>query len=986
MNPLLLSYVIIMTITAILCMGIAVFVWPNRRKNSETLPLVLLLVGISEWICTDLLGMLDPNLVHKILWAKIEYIGVLSVPLAVLVFVLHHTGFHRWLTGRRLACLAVIPVLTLGLAWTNELHGLIWAKYIPYLQNGLAFSNKTYGPGFWIYWSYSYLLLLAATVLTIRLVLASPRIFRWQSLLVTLGILAPWVANLLYILHVDPIRNLDLTSLAFGITAIALAFGMFRWQLFDIKPIAQAAVITGMADGLMILDNQGRILQANPAAQAILGLEVQELVGKPMEETIANRLAPEERSRWLSEKGMEIRLTVGSEGRDFELSDSPFYEKAGSSGGKIIFLHDVTERKRLEERVRESERKQAEQALRLSEDKFKYVFDYSVDGKSLTNLSGGMEVNQALCDMLGYSRQELINRTWQEISHPEDLELTQKMIDVLLSGEEERVHFTKRLIHKNGSIIWTDIGSALRKDQDGQPLYLVTSVTDVTERKQAEAALQESEVKFRQTFELSPIGMVMVGMDRRFLRCNPAFAKSLGYATEELVGKTIQDITCPEDADIGMDEMAAILKGEIESAHVQKRYTCKDGRLIWAEVTIALVSDSAGQPQYFLAIIQDVSQRIMMEQTLINAAGEWQATFDAANDAIWLLDPDQRVVRSNKTAERMFHRPYSEFIGMHCWEIVHGGLEPIPDCPFARARNSLHRETMELQLGQGWFNVSVDPILDSQGRYAGAVHIASDISDRKKAQQAVQDYNARLEVDVAERTRELQEAQEKLVRQEKLTILGQMAGSVGHELRNPLSVINNAVYYLKQIQPDADEKVRKYHGMIEHELHNAEKIIADLLDFARIKSVDREPLALPDLVQRVLERFPVPESLTTVLDFPADLPQVYVDPRQMEQVLGNLAVNACQAMSEGGELAIRARPSTLSDGQPAVSIQVQDTGSGIAPENMKKLFEPLFTTKPKGIGLGLVVSRKLVEANGGRIEVQSEPGRGTTFTVYLPVK
>jgi PAS domain S-box-containing protein len=866
------------------------------------------------------------------------------------------------------------------------LHGLIWAKYIPYLQNGLAFSNKTYGPGFWIYWSYSYLLLLAATVLTIRLVLASPRIFRWQSLLVTLGILAPWVANLLYILHVDPIRNLDLTSLAFGITAIALAFGMFRWQLFDIKPIAQAAVITGMADGLMILDNQGRILQANPAAQAILGLGVQELVGKPMEETIANRLAPEERSRWLSEKGMEIRLTVGSEGRDFELSDSPFYEKAGSSGGKIIFLHDVTERKRLEERVRESERKQAEQALRLSEDKFKYVFDYSVDGKSLTNLSGGMEVNQALCDMLGYSRQELINRTWQEISHPEDLELTQKMIDVLLSGEEERVHFTKRLIHKNGSIIWTDIGSALRKDQDGQPLYLVTSVTDVTERKQAEAALQESEVKFRQTFELSPIGMVMVGMDRRFLRCNPAFAKSLGYATEELVGKTIQDITCPEDADIGMDEMAAILKGEIESAHVQKRYICKDGRLIWAEVTIALVSDSAGQPQYFLAIIQDVSQRIMMEQTLINAAGEWQATFDAANDAIWLLDPDQRVVRSNKTAERMFHRPYSEFIGMHCWEIVHGGLEPIPDCPFARARNSLHRETMELQLGQGWFNVSVDPILDSQGRYAGAVHIASDISDRKKAQQAVQDYNARLEVDVAERTRELQEAQEKLVRQEKLAILGQMAGSVGHELRNPLSVINNAVYYLKQIQPDADEKVRKYHCMIEHELHNAEKIIADLLEFARIKSVDREPLALPDLVQRVLERFPVPESLTTVLDFPADLPQVYVDPRQMEQVLGNLAVNACQAMSEGGELAIRARPSTLSDGQPAVSIQVQDTGSGITPENMKKLFEPLFTTKPKGIGLGLVVSRKLVEANGGRIEVQSEPGRGTTFTVYLPVK
>jgi signal transduction histidine kinase len=306
--------------------------------------------------------------------------------------------------------------------------------------------------------------------------------------------------------------------------------------------------------------------------------------------------------------------------------------------------------------------------------------------------------------------------------------------------------------------------------------------------------------------------------------------------------------------------------------------------------------------------------------------------------------------------------------------------------------------------GERWIRSSYQPLLDDQQGLVGIQVISQDINAQKLAEETLRDYNTRLATEVEARTRELREAQEKLVRQEKLAVLGQLAGGVGHELRNPLAVINNAVYYLKLVQPDADEKIRKYHSMIEHEVHNSEKIITDLLDFARIKSVDRAPLAVPELVQHVLERFPVPVSIKAVLEFPTDLPQALADPRQMEQVLGNLVVNACQAMasassatlalassatlvsassaplSEGGTLTISA-----SHVKELLAIAVKDTGAGISPENMQKLFEPLFTTKPKGIGLGLAVSRKLAEANGGRIEVHSEPGQGSTFTLYLPV-
>ncbi len=274
-----------------------------------------------------------------------------------------------------------------------------------------------------------------------------------------------------------------------------------------------------------------------------------------------------------------------------------------------------------------------------------------------------------------------------------------------------------------------------------------------------------------------------------------------------------------------------------------------------------------------------------------------------------------------------------------------------------------------------------------------------EIQQRERVEAEIRQLNASLEQRVEERTSELHEAQEQLVRKEKLATLGLLAGSVGHELRNPLGVISSSIYYLHQVQPEANEKIRQHHAMIGQEVHNADKIISDLLDVSRNISAEQEWVSIPDIVQRTLDRYPVPPSVKVTLKLKADLPKVFADPLQLEQILGNLTTNACQVMvpqgsstseTDSGRLTISAnRVAAVSAGgqqEEMVVIAVKDTGQGITPENLKKIFEPLFTTKTKGIGLGLAVSQKLAEANGGWIDAESQPGKGSTFRLYLPLR
>ncbi|HEX7449718.1 MAG TPA: protoglobin domain-containing protein [Pirellulales bacterium] len=217
-------------------------------------------------------------------------------------------------------------------------------------------------------------------------------------------------------------------------------------------------------------------------------------------------------------------------------------------------------------------------------------------------------------------------------------------------------------------------------------------------------------------------------------------------------------------------------------------------------------------------------------------------------------------------------------------------------------------------------------------------------------------------------------------RAERLIAIGQVAGGIAHELRNPLNVVKTSVYYLVNARQAPPEKVRQHLERIERQVELADRVITALSDFARLPMPELHPLCAEKCLREVLELNAMPDEISVKLDFPPDLPHVLGDLRQLQIVFGNLVRNARDAMlPQGGTLTIIGRP--LEDD---VAITVADTGVGIPRESLERVLEPLFSTKARGMGLGLAVTRSIIDKHSGRLQVASEVGSGSQFTVRLP--
>jgi PAS domain S-box-containing protein len=472
---------------------------------------------------------------------------------------------------------------------------------------------------------------------------------------------------------------------------------------------------------------------------------------------------------------------------------------------------------------------------------------------------------------------------------------------------------------------------------------------------------------------------------------NAILVKMLGYSQQELSERKFTSLIHEDDLD-GCRQLLETLQ-EIEDEHHEIRLLKRDGSWLYVMLTGSPIFDEAGQSVGLVLGIRDITERKRVRDELLREREFEKSLVETAQAIILILDTEGRIVRFNPYMEEISGYRLDEVVGKEWFATF------LPERERKRIRSVFETAVQDVKV-KGVINPIITKdgrarmiewadttLKDAEGDIIGVLAVGKDITEHYEADEALKEYSERLEQMVEERTKDLGEVQERLIRQQKLAALGQMAGGVAHELRNPLSVISNAVYFLESNLIHPDGKVSEYLGIINAELYNAEKIITDLLDFSKVTEPNRKAVAANEIIRNVLGKYPAPREITISIQLPENLPQLYVDPHQIEQVFGNLFTNAYQAMapdlmrSRGNEgiLTVEGR---ATEGE--VLLEVRDSGCGIPEASMERIFLPLFTTKPKGIGLGLVVSKNLIEANGGRIDVESVQDEGSTFTVVLP--
>jgi PAS domain S-box-containing protein len=631
-------------------------------------------------------------------------------------------------------------------------------------------------------------------------------------------------------------------------------------------------------------------------------------------------------------------------------------------------------------------------ALSVSEARLRSVFALKTVGLMFWSSGFGLiEMNDAFLAMTGFSRDEALGKTWQELTpeefHPVSL---QAVHEVTTRGES--TPYEKQYFRKDGSRWWGLF--AARKVGD----EIMEFVLDTSARWQAQEALRESEEQFRLIVENArDYAIFTVDAQDRITAWFAGAAAVFGWTAEEAAGQPSAILYTPEDREQGVPEQEAETARTHGTAPNVRWHLRKDGARVFIEGSRTALRSADGQLRGFLKIGQDVTERRRTEESLRESEARFRHMADSAPALIWMTDAGGQVTFANMHYDHMFGRPASDILGRGWEEIV---LPEDLDRHYAafleafNARAPFKTET-RVRDKEGevrWLRCEGVPRLDNTGRFLGYTGCNVDITEARLAADE-------LEHRVVERTAELMAAEATLRQAQKMEAVGQLTGGIAHDFNNMLQGVSGGLDLIQnRIEQGRVAEVGRFVEVTRQTLQRAAALTHRLLAFARRQTLDPKPVNADALAQSMEEliRRTVGPAIQVELRLQDGSWTVQCDPNQLENVLLNLAINARDAMPEGGRLIIGTQHARLSandvvyeeGAEPGdfVEIAVTDTGVGMDEATLTRAFEPFFTTKPLGEGTGLGLSQLygFVRQSRGVVQLNSKPGQGTTVRFFLP--
>ena len=383
-------YTIPILIAAGMSATIAVLAWRRRRMRGARLFSILML-AVAHWTLTYAIELEVPGLAAKVFWVKVQYAGIVVVPVAWLVFCIDYVDGRGWLSGWNTAALAVIPLAVVVLTWTNPYHHLMMREVRLVQTDAGPLLSISRGPAFWLHMAYAYASLLSGTVLLVQAYVRGGLAYRRQSRLLLIAAFIPWAGNLLYVFGGGVLSRLDFTSFLFSVSGAIIFWALFRHRFLDLIPVARNTVIENMQDGLVVIDVENRMADLNPAAERLLGLTGREAIGEPVSDGLAEWPDLVTAYRAVGEGQAEVTVDEDGERRTYSTTFSPIWRDDVRSSGRLITIHEITERKRAEEALRERAAKL--QARNEELDAFAHTVAHDLKAP-LTSVVGYAEVLQ----------------------------------------------------------------------------------------------------------------------------------------------------------------------------------------------------------------------------------------------------------------------------------------------------------------------------------------------------------------------------------------------------------------------------------------------------------------------------------------------------------------------------------------------------------------------------------------------------------------